>query len=267
MTEPERGTGGKKGMSALTKVAAIVGAAFLSGIGGYIATRATGSVEELVASAPLSVRVIPGGEYTPAHVYAPFYVYPSDGPRPEDLVADSIDWRTWGDWSTRHGAVHGSPRIVRLELRGAGDEPVVIHDVRVRVLARRPPVEGWFAASGGCGAETIRMASVDLDASPPTVEYFDEDYMRVTRPVALSVHRGDVEVLELHAYTRTSDVDWVADISYSAAQKSGSVTVTDGGQPFRVTSETASRGYSILFYEEGAELERRTLWDDGIRMC
>jgi hypothetical protein len=66
-------------------------------------------------------------------------------------------------------------------------------------------------------------------------------------------------------------VEWKARVDYSAADGDGSVTVDDGGRPFRVSSETASRGYLARYSgdpQSPRKLERKPEWDgNGITVC
>ena len=254
----------------------ILGAA-LVGIGGGVAERVLGGAETATrqvlqgAQAPLTVRVMRPGTYTSGHVYAPYYIVPEDHVSdPMSLpVAEMRNPQTFFDhgWAMQHGAVAGSEQVVRLELRGRSEDPITIGAVRAEVVERRPPVEGWYVASPGCGAEPIRIAAVDLDAAVPEVEYWDEHGPR--KDLALSVTRSDVELIELHASTRTSMVDWRVQVFYSGPRGEGVLTLHDAdGQPFRVSTETASDGYRPTFGGKAPGVIRVREWDaNGITAC
>jgi hypothetical protein len=168
-------------------------------------------------------------------------------------------------WARAHDAVDGSPQVVNLELRATTDEPVTVTGIKVTVLERGAPVEGWFvAAVTGCGAEPIRLALVDLDAPIPKVEYYESDASPTAERLAFSVTRTDVELIQLKAKTRDSLVDWQAEISFSGAEGDGSVIVDDHGQPFRVSTEIGSTAYA---YEGQGQVRRAPDWDRGITVC
>jgi hypothetical protein len=167
------------------------------------------------------------------------------------------------DWTSK-GAIAGSPQIVRLELRATGDEPITVNALRVKVARRAAPLQGWFFANPGCGAEQVRVANVDLDAPTPTVEY--EDTEGSSKQLTLSVTRTDVELIEIHARTRTAMVDWTGEVFYSGPDGNGSIEVDDEGRPFRVTSETESDGYRRSI-DQPPTLEREPSWDNGIVAC
>jgi hypothetical protein len=125
---------------------------------------------------------------------------------------------------------------------------------------RGPPVEGWYVASPGCGAEPIRIAAVDLGAAVPEVEYWDERGPR--KDLAFSVTQSDVELIELHASTTQSTVDWRVQVFYSGPRGEGVLTLHDtDGQPFRVSTETASDGYRPNFGGKAPAVVREHQWD------
>jgi hypothetical protein len=155
------------------KIAAIVGAAVLAGIGGGIATWLLTAAETTTkrvfagaTSKALVIRVAAPGTFWANHPYAPYYVVPhsrfSHGPNgisKEDLAAMSeadekndtgIDFA----WMRAHGGVAGSPQVVRLELRGTTDEPVT-------VTAIRAVVRGTLRSHSGlvCGRARMRCRS------------------------------------------------------------------------------------------------------------
>ena len=173
------------------------------------------------------------------------------------------------DWDLAHGGVAGSPQVVRLEVRGTTDEPVIITAIRVRVLRRRPPVKGWYVASPACGAAPVRIAEIDLDRAQAPVGYYEADGNAGPRTLALSVSRTNAEQIELHASTRTARVAWEAEVYYSGPAGDGSLAVTDAGKPFEVTSETASAGYRPPEAAGSArKLRREHAWDGhGISAC
>jgi hypothetical protein len=261
--------------------AGTIATAFLVAVGGTLATwamrgaeSATQQVFELgnASDAPISVHVLEPGSYLSAHVYAPYYVVPKDQvASPQDLPQPEIaNEATFFDhaWAQRHGAIAGSPQIVRLEIRAKGDEPITVNAIRADVVAREEPVEGWYVASPVCGVEPVRTAVIDLDQPSPTAQFRDESGSPA--PLTLSVTRTDVELVELQAASEQSTVDWVAEVMYSGPEGEGSVTVSEDGDPFRVSSEQASDGYTLGFANETGSPTpvREQSWDaNGITAC
>lgn len=255
-----------------------LGAAFLAGIGLAISNWAKDRGEETankvivgLSGGPLNVRVVPDGEFVSGHVFAPYYVIPRErveSPRAagNTQLARITDQGAVldGAWSEQHGGIPGSPQIVRLELSGKGDKKVTITSVRPHVLSSGPPVKGWYVANPGCGAQPVRIAELNLDAPGPVKGFFDDTGRE--RHLALSVTRDDREQLELHASTRRAAVTWKAEVFYSSPDGSGSVTIPEG-EPFKVTSETASNGYRTNFAGSRPSVSREPGWDKGITAC
>ena len=265
------------------KIAAIVGAAVLAGIGGGIATWLLTAAETTTkrvfagaASKALVLRVAAPGTFWSNHPYAPYYVVPysrfSHGPNgisKGDLSAMSeaekndigIDFA----WMRAHGGVAGSPQVVRLELRGTTEEPVTVTAIRALVVERSAPVRGWYVAAPGCGAVPVRSADINLDSPNAPVKMIDPQTGK--RILAVSVTRTDTEQIELHAYTKKA-VAWRARLFYSDAKGDGSMIIDDAGKPFRVTSEDPSDGYRAAGFDNNPGFTREHQWDRrGLGAC
>jgi hypothetical protein len=256
------------------KIAAAIGAAFLASLGAGIGARALNSAENASkrvlagSNAPIQVRVMPPGSFFAGHPFAPYYVVPkSEVSSPEKLDPTELTGDEPFDFSfaQRHGAIPGSPEIVRFQIRGRSDEPVTIDDIKIHAVRRTAPLQGWYVASPGCGGLAIRTAEIDLDAPTPRVSFVDQSGSE--KRITLFVTRTDIEVIELQASTEQSMVDWTAEVFYSGPDGDGSVTVDDGGRPFRVTTESASDGYRLQFFPKKA-VTREPSWDEnGIAAC
>ena len=256
------------------KIAAGIGAAFLASIGAGIAAWTLNGAEQATkkafagSGAPITVRVMRPGTFFGGHPYAPYYVVPkSEVSSPAKLDSSELGGDEPFDFAfaQRHGAIAGSPEIIRLQLRGKTTEPVTVDDIQVDVVQRGPPVDGWYVASPGCGGLEVRTGEIDLDAPTPRIRYFNKDLE--SSSIALFVTRNDIEVLELQAATEKSTVDWTAKVFYSGPDGDGSVTVDDGGRPFRVTTETASDAYSFKVFPT-RKVVREPSWDkNGIVAC
>jgi hypothetical protein len=262
----------------MRKGAVALAVAFLAGIGLAITNWARDRGEDTankvivgLSGGPINVKVVPEGEFSSGHVFAPYYVIPRDwvaNPREAGqarLERIAEQGAVLGDaWTEGHGGMPGSPQIIRLELSGKSDKRVTITGLRPQVLSSGPPVKGWYVASPGCGAQPVRIANLNLDAPAPVRGFFDEGGRE--RHLALSVTRDDREQLELHASTRRAAVTWKAQVFYSSADGSGSVTVPEGA-PFKVTSETASEGFRTDFAGSRPSVTREPAWDKGITAC
>jgi hypothetical protein len=254
------------------KIAAGISAAFIASIGAGLGARALTQAESATKKAlggqnvPLQVRVMRPGTFPSDHPYAPYYIVPnsdSSGPHELDSAELAGDEPFGFAFAQRHRAVAGAPEIIRLQLRGRRSEPVTIDDVKIHVAERAPPVNGWYVLSGGCGGLEVRTAAIDLDAPTPKVDFFDKGIPE--KQLTLFVTDTNIEVLQLQASTKTSTVDWTAEVFYSGPDGDGSVVVDDRGKPFQVTAETASDGYELEI--NPIKFVREPSWDAGIHAC
>jgi hypothetical protein len=256
------------------KIGAAIAAAFLAsigaGIGAWTMTKAESVTKSALAgaSAPLQIRVKPPGTFFAGNPIGQYYVVPKrEVPSPTDLDAaelagdDPLDFA----FAQRHGAIEGSPQAVRLQLRAKGDDPVTINAIKIHVVKRAAPVQGWYAVSPGCGGIEVKTAEIDLDEPQPSVHFVDLG--PPNKNTTLFVTRTDIEEIELQASTEKSMVEWTAKFFYSGPDGDGSVSVDDHGRPFRVTTESASDGYKLNF-GEGPRVKREHSWDGtGISTC
>lgn len=270
-------------LSTRARKAFVAGVALvLGGIGVGIYGSLQGGIERTTKrilkggpGAPLQVTVARPGTFFSAHPWAPYYVMPRRRIATPSAVpasahpsgGSSNDFLDYA-WVRANGGVAGSAQVVRLQLRGKNDEPVVITAIQPEIVARKPALKGWYLASPGCGAEPLRIADFDLDHPKRFVGYVDAEG-RESKTLAISITRTDPELVEIHATTRKSLIDWRAKISYSATGGDGQITIDDEGHPFRVSTETASDGYSPDFADSGeVTFKRRHAWDGkGIVAC
>jgi hypothetical protein len=209
--------------------------------------------DETVAPTSLRVSVLAPGSFESAHPFAPYYIVPRtrfrDPSKLSRVARNKIS--TQPESALAKGALAGSPQIVRLALRSSADEPVTVDGVRFRVISDARPLRGWFTALSGCMAAPVRRAQTELDARRATVRYVDPKGV-VSRDLALEVRRGAAQVLELRAAARHHRVAWTAELSVRDRDGNRStVTVDDGGKPFRVTAPSASRGYEPVYGATG----------------
>jgi hypothetical protein len=276
---PENDREGNSGKTPLGRLlrtrARRIGAAILGAIGlgvlGWITTSTTdlfeSTKEQFFAGPALSVRVVPPGDFFAAHPYAPYYVVPQGRvASPAALSKAAAKGLISGGGELENVGVPGSPQVVRIELRAKSDEPVVVETIRVDVVKATSPVSGWFVARPACGVQPVRVVSVNLDSAPPTVTYLNEAG-QPAGTLALRIARTEPEVLELQASTEHRSVDWTAEVLFSGPEGADSVAIDDGGDPFQVTTETASEGYRAVPRGSGVSFQREPTWDDGIDAC
>ena len=236
----------------LRRRAPVIGGLLLLAGGAYaVKTRLLD--EQPAAPARLGVNVLPPGTFASAHPYAPYYVVPRKRFRdPSKLTRVARNnLITKPESAVSKGGLPGSPQIVRLSLRGITDEPVTIEGVRARVISDARPLRGWFTASPGCMVQPVRRAKLDLDSPRAAARYVGAD-KRSSRTLSLKLARSDEQVIELQAATRRHRVAWVAELTVRNEDGDRTtLTVDDGGKPFRVTSARASRAYAPIYGQSG----------------
>lgn len=208
---------------------------------------------QTAAATPLRVSILAPGTFESAHPFAPYYVVPRkrfrDPTRLSRVARNTIT--TQPESALSKGALAGSPQIVRLSLRSTAKDPVTVEGVRFRVVSAASPLRGWFTALSGCRAEPVRRAQGNLDSKRAAVRYVSVNGV-VSRNLALEVASGAPQVIELRAATRRRRVAWTAELTVTDDDgRTSTVSVDDDGEPFRVTSASASRGYEPVYGPTG----------------
>jgi hypothetical protein len=238
--------------------------------GGLLAINSLVLSDDTLGPPPVRVQVLAPGTFESAHAYAPYYVVPSrrvaDPSKLSRIARNAFVMRP--EAALDKGAIAGSPQIVRLELRATSGERVTVGGVRFHVAGVARPVKGWFTAQPACAFERVPEARVDLDARRPAVRYLDADGGTM-QTLGLRLDRSTPTVLELQVATKRRRAAWTATLSVSRdGAPPQKVTVDNGGEPFRVTSPRASRGYAPRFGATGISgFARRPAWDGGIKVC
>lgn len=237
----------------LRRVPKIVGGVVVLALAAYAVNALLLSEDETAASPPLRVSIMAPGTFESAHPFAPYYVVPRkrfrDPTKLSRVARNKIT--TQPESALSKGALAGSPQIVRLSLRSTSKDPVTVQGVRFRVLSDARPLRGWFTALSGCMAAPVRRAQGNLDSEKAAVRYVSVNGV-VSRNLALEVSSGAPQVIELRAATRRHRVAWTAELTVKDDDgRTSTITVDDGGKPFRVTSASASRGYEPVYGPTG----------------
>ncbi|MFI7431222.1 hypothetical protein ACIBPB_29935 [Micromonospora sp. NPDC049836] len=149
----------------------------------------------------------------------------------------------WSSWARKAAGVPASGAAVYFTVQGTSEAQVTLTDLRVRVLARRPPVRGVFFAPGGGGPSAYRWVNADLDEEPPvlTAGMFEDgeggvpehERKEIRFPYRVSV--SDAETFLVIGYTVHCDCYWKVEVDWASQGRLGTVTIDDAGRPFRVT--------------------------------
>jgi hypothetical protein len=179
----------------------------------------------------------------------------------EVVVADEYQW------VREHGGVLAEEQVVRLILWGKSESVVHIDDIRVHVIKRNEPRSGWYNANEGCGGVTEpRRVHVDLDHSPPTEVWYVND-KKVRRP-AFAITASEEEVFDFTLTTSRHEFEWVFEVLYSSAARSGVLQIDNRGRPFVTTSVAKAKAYFVNDFEadNASEVFVRAPASDGWKL-
>ncbi|MGY1711697.1 hypothetical protein ACI8AC_19545 [Geodermatophilus sp. SYSU D00758] len=219
---------------------ALVGALGIAGaVGGILVQSAFEAAQDRLLD-PVVVQV-EDRTGTPNHLF-PVTVDPAGAP----VDIDTVDTAEFERWATENGGIPYGDRSLELVLRGREAEPVVIDEIRVRVLETSPVPDGtWVNSWEGCGAAVpVRVLVVDLAGDPPSVEVYVDGVLEDS-PV-FRVSDSDVEVFHVEVVGGPGVVSWALEMSYSAAGEDGTVTVDEvDGRPLRLAHGGTPLVYSV----------------------
>lgn len=225
-------------------------------VGGWLAGVAAAVVATLIAAWILADRPDPGE--VPFKVAVEVYHSEADGwvapvalsklapiPRPSgvDEQSQRAWYSQWVSWLGTHGAVPASVSSVQIHVQGTSGAQVTLTGLQVKVVNRRPAVQGTWAGITIGGDYWYRFVDADLDQEPPklTAELHEEWESSVRpherRPIRFpyKVSLSDAELFEVQARTERCDCEFVVELSWIFQDRSGTLTVDDKGKPFRVT--------------------------------
>ncbi|MGA5893699.1 helix-turn-helix domain-containing protein [Streptomyces venetus] len=148
-------------------------------------------------------------------------------------------------WVAATGAVPSGEQFLKVTVQGTGKETVVVDGLTVRMAGKRAPLAWNDYAMGypgvGCGGGVpTRFFTVALDAARPAVvpEAGHRDF-------PFSVSESDPEVYYIRADASAYDVSWYLELSWSSGSRKGTLTVDDGGRPFRTSGNNGRPAYEF----------------------
>lgn len=206
---------------------------------GWVAGVAAGVVSTVIAT---NLMKPAAPQYDPPFTVAvrtfPSLMFVFDGQEwqaPDRPVWDG-DGDAWYEWARHAGAVP-TELIVEVTVQGRSEAEVTLTDLRVRVVGRQPAPAGVLFGPAMGGGDTFRAAAADLDDEPPVLgTYGGRPGNRVSPlefPYRISI--SDAETFHIVGQAEECLCDWVIDLSWASEGRTGTVTIDDGGQPFRVS--------------------------------
>ena len=185
--------------------------------------------------------------------------------RPFEPLVTSIDWESararvqWGEggsiwgvpglwnkerflssedfksWAVKNGGAPDGNSLVRMYIQANTSQAVIITDLRVEVVDRRPaPTATLFDLCPTCLSVSPGNFIADLD--DPLVDVkprYNSLTGKDTADFPHVVTDKDVEVIDLISYTSGCDCLWNLYLDWTSQGKSGTVLVNEPGKPFR----------------------------------
>lgn len=135
-------------------------------------------------------------------------------------------------WISSLGAVSADSQLVEVSVQGTGDETVVLHGLRVRVVSSTaPPAWNAYSMGVGCGGGiTPKTFGVSLDAAQPGIVPQGGQ-----RDFPYKVSERDPEVFKITARAGARAVRWYLELEWSSGNRHGTLRIDDNGEPFHTS--------------------------------
>ena len=141
---------------------------------------------------------------------------------------------------------------IQLVLQGGAGSPVVIREMRARVVSRQSPISDTLVYGPPQGEQSVTEIAFDLDSRDPVASRVDELGLPSTPYFAstvLTLEPGESMTFSLRAYTQACYSSWEIEISAVVGGKARSLLVRDPEGSLFVTTAFAQ------LYETVYELE------------
>lgn len=136
----------------------------------------------------------------------------------------------------KRGAAVPSPLLLQLVVQSNTSQAVLIDNMTVKVVGRRPPVRGPLLKCTSQGVAQFRSINLNLDTPTRGAVY---SVGKRYAPFGFTLQQGETEIFDVTATTTRSYVAFDIDLSVIAGGKPRSITVTDDGRPFEVSASPA----------------------------
>lgn len=225
----------------LTVVGILVAGGVVEGVTGVIGSGIKGVSHSIFGhdstSPPVQVAVT--GMQVNALCSSPVFVFPDyqafvrGGPAPGPAALASPAWAV-----SRGGAQ--AVGLVKFSVQSPSNEPVLLTDLKLEVLSRKPAT-GFRLYATGCGGGVItRHFRADFTPTHPTlVSEPGLDSAGNTTPAVtfpLQVSTNSLEYIQVQAMPTNCDCTWDLRLDWVAGGKSDHTIIQNGSRPFRSTS-------------------------------
>ncbi|MEU4487719.1 hypothetical protein AB0H94_23010 [Streptomyces purpurascens] len=160
---------------------------------------------------------------------------PGTGPR--------RDGKAWDEDPPAFGAAPAGPVTLYITARARDERAILIHDIRFRVVERRPPIRGThISLAGDCGDSPLyHVGRVNFDAKPPywvPVGNFMERFRRDELKFPYTATASDPATLLIDVNPGRCHCAWRVELRWTDGSESGTTVIDDNGKPFDVTDSS-----------------------------
>lgn len=134
-------------------------------------------------------------------------------------------------WATGLGGIDAGRTEFRLIVQGNSAQPVVLDGMSAKIIRREPEQRVIPVECETAGNATVRSIRINLDAVPPLANYRSA---LGTKPFAFTLNKGDTEIFDISASSRTPGTVTFWDLELHAVIDGHGHTylIEDRGHPF-----------------------------------
>jgi hypothetical protein len=138
-------------------------------------------------------------------------------------------------WVTENHGVYAGQSYLQIAAQGITDKPVLIQKMRVRIIASSAPLTGIAVQCHGQGRAELREIAINLDATPPTVDYKSDS----NAPFGFTLAKGETESFIVTATAAKATYRWK--ILFDVVVNGAATTLEVGGKDgFTTTAPPAT---------------------------
>jgi hypothetical protein len=210
----------------LLSVPGIAGAAAVTALVSWAVTTLASSVTGPSNPDPLALAV----ETNPGKI-SEFADFPAVGILPTGRVPQThpTGCDSFTPWLHSRSGVDAGVTRLQVVAQGMSSTPVLLSDLRVRVVRRAPPIIGAEVVCPSAGRATFREIAINLDTSPPKV------VVEHTQPFGFTLAAGQTEPLDVTAEVHDRAISWTLLLDVVIGGRRETRVITDRGRPFITT--------------------------------
>lgn len=137
------------------------------------------------------------------------------------------------DWLKANKGIDAGHTKLRLVVQGKVSTPILLSEMRVKVLQKRPLVSGIPVSCPPAAEVKYRPIEIDLDAEPPRVTYqFDK------KNFGFTLQAGETEAFNIIATTTKGHYTWLIELDLVVDGNQRTIEVPSG--PFETTARQST---------------------------